>query len=148
MKRNRLDLGTIILIIGATILAMIVVFYMMNQYRVTKRGTSQVLEGMATYADEVAISEITSLDGETVTGADVVNCYKKYMDGYTGSDVAPFNIVINNGTSTQTYNTIDYTAKLRDATDATHYVKATNMYVCAVTKNANGIIVQVKFTIK
>ncbi len=148
MKRNKMELGAIILIVAATILAMIMVFYMISQYRTTKSGTTKIVESMATYADEVAMSEITSLDGETVSGADVVNFYKKHMDGYSGSDTAPFDIVINNGTDTHTYNTSDYTAKLRDATDASHYVKATNSYVCKVTKNKNDVLLQVSFTIK
>ncbi len=148
MKRNKIDLGAIILIVAATVIAMLIAFFMIRQYRLMKNGASAVTENMATYADEVAMSEITSLDGETVSGADVVNFYKKHMDGYSGSDTAPFSIIINNGSATNTYNTSEHTAKLRDASDANHYVKATSRYTCSVSKNKNGIIVSVTFVIK
>ena len=148
MKRNKIELGTIILIVAATILAMVIAFYMISVYRTTKKGTNALVEGMSKGIDEAALSEITSLDGEEISGADVVNFYKKHMDGYSGSDTAPFNIVINNGVSTTTYNTSDYTSQLRDPSDGSHYVKATNKYKCKVTKNKNGVLTQVSFTKK
>lgn len=148
MKRNKIDLGAIILIVAATAIAMLIAFFMIRQYRLMKNGAAAVTENMATYADEVAMSEITSLDGETVSGADVVNFYKKHMDPYSGTETAPFSVIINNGTATNTYTTRDYTSKLRDAADADHYVKATSRYACSVTKNKNGILVSVTFIIK
>ena len=143
-----MDLGYIILIVAATLIAMLTVFFLVRQYNITKRSTTKALENTLSYIDDLAMSEITSLDGETISGADVVNFYKKHMDGYSGTDTAPFDVVINNGVSTQTYNTSDYTAKLRDAADTTHYVKSTNIYVCTVTKNKNGVLLQVKFDLK
>lgn len=147
--RNRMEAITVLILaaVGLIITALAVAWFI-STYRTTRRVTEPITQGMADAAADIKDSSITAMDGEEQYGQDVINFFKKHLDDYTGTYKSPYAIVINNGSSTQTYYTRDDVTKLSDTTDAAHYVKRNSVYICDVTVNANGVITQVKFTIK
>lgn len=145
-KRNRLDVSPIIYVVAGLVLTMIIVGAAFNWFGIFRKQGNDVMSNMSSTMQNLAEADIMQFDGIKVSGAEVINIYSKYLDGYTGSDTAPFEIVINNGYATHYYDTIDFKAKLRDETDSSYYVKPTTIYVCTVTKNANGLITQITFT--
>lgn len=150
MKRHNRAIGVewiLIVAVGIVISALLIIVFVTTTKK-AKKAVEPAVEQMAEAGRAMKESNIQALDGEDLEGEDVRNFYAKYLDDYTGTYTSPFEVVINNGVATQTYNTRDYLSAIKDPTDSAHYVKSNNMYHCTVSRNANDEIVQVKFSIK
>lgn len=141
-KRNAFELpATAMLMAAGVLIAVVIISILFVQFRQANQMSSAVSENLTDTTDDIKNASIMQYDGLEVTGADVVNFYKKHLGDYRSGETGPFTIVIG-GTS---YTNGASAASLRDSSSAS-YVKPTSRYKCAVTKNANGVITRVTFT--
>lgn len=142
--RNQMELPATALLLAASVLiTVIIVSILFINFRSAEQLADAAGENMAEMADDIKNNAVMQYDGLEVTGADVVNFYKKYLGDYKPGQSGPFTIVIG-GTS---YTNGSAVSSLRDSSGSA-YVKPTSRYKCAVTKNANGVITAVTFTKK
>lgn len=149
MKRNRSDIPAQTLLLGAgAVFAVIIIsvgIYMLAQ---GKQLSNAAGSAIADAAGAIADADVMQYDGLSVNGQQVIDFYKKHLGEFGAGEQGPFEVVINNGTATTAYTNGDSLTHIRDNTDANRYVKPTSLYVCTVTKNANGVIIKVAFTIR
>ena len=142
--RNGADIPAQAMLMAAGVLvAVVVISILFVQFQQANQMSGIVGENMTDMTDDIKNSDIMQYDGLEVTGADVVNFYKKHLGDYTSGETGPFAVVIG-GTSYQNGASV---SSLRDSSSSA-YVKPTARYKCTVTKNANGVITKVTFTKK
>lgn len=143
-RRNALELPAQALLLAASVLITVVIIsVLVVNFRSASQLSSAAGEQIVDMTDDIRNSSVMQYDGLEVTGADVVNFYKKHLGDYRAGETGPFTVVIG-GTS---YTNGSSVASLRDSSSA-QYVKPTARYRCSVSKNANGVIVSVTFTKK
>jgi hypothetical protein len=89
-------------------------------------------------------SDIIMYDGYEVCGSDVVNFIKKNLGSYTGSETAPIYIQVVEGAVRYVYINNLYFSEIQDFSNAM-YIKPVAVYTCTVIRDANEVIIGVRF---
>ncbi len=143
-RRNALELPAQALLLAASVLITVVIISILFvNFRSASQLSSAAGEQIVDMTDDIKNNAVMQYDGLEVTGADVVNFYKKHLGDYKAGQTGPFTVTIG-GTS---YTNGASLSSLRDSSSAS-YVKPTARYKCTVNKNANGVISSVTFTKK
>lgn len=141
-SRNASDIPAQALLLAAGVLiTVLIISILFMQFKSASNLGNAVTDQISDTTEDIKNNDILQYDGMTVSGADVVNFYKKHLGDYTSGQTGPFTIVIG-GTS---YSNGASVSLLRDSSSGA-YVKPTAKYKCSVTRNANGMITKVTFT--
>jgi len=99
---------------------------------------------------DLACSDITMYDGLKVYGADVVNFMKRYLGSYRESETAPMKVTVvtsHRPKVVYTYCNKAYLLEIQNFTKS-RYIKPLSEFLGAVTYNANGVIMEISFTVQ
>ena len=142
MKRNKMDLGAILLIVGAVIVAMVIVIWALSANGILKKSgndtigqASQLFSG---YSDEA----VAKYDGNVVGGEEVIAA----LDTYTAE--AGVSVVVKtklDSAGTTYTSTSKYSAPAK--TD-NKYINPDGVFEGKVTLNSNNIVTTITFTQK
>lgn len=97
--------------------------------------------------NELTQSDIMKYDGLEVSGSDVINFIKKYLGDYEKEESGPFSIVIEKGSHVDLHKNNEFIHLIANFANG-YYIKPTSKFMGNVEKNANSVIVSVKFTRK
>lgn len=149
MKNNHIAEGTtkfLYMAVEILVACIVIGFLMQMAWSASKIGQSSAGQ-LESFNKELMESEITKYDGLVVSGSDVVNFLKKYLNDYSGLEKGPFTIVIVNTSNSTSHvnnekiaNTIDFTSN--------YYIKPTGKFLGSVEKNKNGVITIIKFVVQ
>ena len=143
MKRNGLDIAPQALLLAAgVIFSVVLISIMAMQFEQARQMSDIVSENMISTAEELKNSWITQYDGLRVSGAEVRNFYKLHLSKNGASDFEK--MTVNNGTTTRSYTKAGNYSELTDK-DGAAYVAPSDVYLCSIEQNANGIITEVVF---
>lgn len=143
-KRNGMEIAPQALLLAASVLiTVIIISILVLNFKSASQLSSAAGDQIVEMTDDIKNNSVMQYDGLEVTGADVVNFYKKHLGDYASGQTGPFSVTIG-GTS---YTNGASVSSLRDSSSAA-YVKPTARYKCKVTQNANGVITNVTFTKK
>lgn len=141
VRRNRLDIAPQALLLSVgVILSVILISIMVIQFEQARKLADAVSENMLAVTEEISNSDVMRLDGEKVTGADVRNFCKRYLLRSEG----PERVAVVKGAASVFYSEYEECSDMKDATSP-NYVDPTDLYICEVSRNANGVITEVKF---
>lgn len=146
MKNNRITDVTKILIMAASIfITCSLVFAGMRAAQSAKKIGNAAEEQIQDLYKDISESGITRYHNAEVYGSDVINFIKKYLGEYIAPQKGPFtvNVITSNGDFTYQDNT--YIADISDFTKS-QYIKQTAKFKGSVIRNANDVIVTVRFT--
>lgn len=145
MKRNKMDVGAIILIVVGVIVAMVVGIWALKSNGVLKKSGNdtigQAAEMFAKYSDEA----IAQFDGNVVSGEDVLDALKFYTDnanGYTGT------VTVKTKLDTAGTQYKVGTAYAAPANNDNKYINPDGVFEGKVTVNSNNIVTDIEFTQK
>lgn len=149
MKRGMIEIAPQALILAAAVvITMVLIALGINQLDKAKDVNSAITDSTNSMVNDLRNNEVAQYDGLTVSGADVINFFKKNY-GTTKDPKCEYTITIGNGTSTVTYPSGTLTYKdLSDTSKAANYVRPTDKYECDVTYNANDVLTGITFTKK
>ena len=143
MKRNRLDVAPQALLLAAgVILSVVLISIMVTQFEQAKQVSDIVTQNMISTAENLKNSDITRYDGLRVSGAEVRNFYKLHLNASGAENFEK--MTVDNGETTQSYTKSGDFAHLTDS-NGTAYVAPTDVYLCSIEQNANGMIINVLF---
>lgn len=145
MKRNRFDVAPQALLLAAgVVLSIVLISIMVNQFEQARAMAAAVSDNMIGATESIKCANVMQYDGVEVTGADVRNFYKKYMQD--GMPEEFLSMTVDNGISS---NTGLLPGEYRSMTDSGSdgYVNPIDRYYCTIDRNANGIILNVAFTV-
>ena len=143
MKRNRLDIAPQALLLAAgVILSVILISVMVMQFEHARQMSDIFTQNMISDTEKLKNSDIMQYDGLRVSGAEVRNFYKLHLTR-TGPD--NFEIMtVDNGVTVRKYTDSGNFADLTNS-DGNAFVAPTDVYLCSIEKNDNGIITNVLF---
>lgn len=149
MKRGMIEIAPQALILAAAVvITMVIIALGINQLSKAKDVNSAITESTNNMVNDLRNNEVAQYDGLTVSGADVINFFKKNY-GTTATAKCEYTITIGNGTATTTYPSGSLTYKdLSDTSKSATYVRPTDKYECDVSYNANDVLTNIKFTKK
>lgn len=153
MKHKNNDLvPRIFLAVVGVILVGSIIYYMMNSVESTTDLADKIILNTEKTASEYAEYDITKYDGEEIRGSEVTNFIKKHLGDYDASETAPIYVEVitkNSGsTNINTYYNKTYIEKIKNFSELQHYIKPTAIFKGEVIRNANKVILGVKFTQK
>ncbi len=141
--RNRFELAPQALILSAgVILSVIMISIMVSQFEKTKNLSNAVSQRLIDQSAKIAEGDIVQYDGITVTGADVRNFYRRYVEK---ASPAIEMMSVDNGIVRMKYDSRGHYRELNDPS-GTAFVGPADLYKCRVTVNDNGVITNVDFT--
>lgn len=153
MKHKNSDLvPKIFLSVVGVILVGIIIYYVMNSVQSTSKLADTILLGTEKTASEYAEYDIVKYNGEEIRGSEVVNFIKKHLGDYDTTEVAPIYVEvvtkIAGSTNINTYNNKEHINDINNFSNMQHYIKPTAIFKGEVIKNANNVIIAVKWTQK
>ena len=143
MKRNRLDIAPQALLLAAgVILSVVLISIMVTQFEQARQMSDIVTDNMISAAEDLKNSSIAQYDGLRVSGAEVRNFYKVHL---TAAGAENFEkMTVDNGETTRAYTKSGDFSLMTDR-NGSAYVAPTDVYLCSIEINANGIITNVLF---
>ena len=142
MKRTKMELGPILLIVAGVVVAMLIIFWVLNATGVLKKSgndtVGQAAELFSGYSDEA----VAKYDGNVVSGQDVLDCLDKYTAG-AGVTIT----VKTKADTTGTGYTSTSKYAITDKTD-NKYINPDGVFEGKVTMNSNNIVTGITFTQK
>ena len=141
MKRNRFEIAPQALLLAAgVILSVVLISIMVMQFEQARTMSDAVSGKMIEDTERLRNSGVMQYDGLRVSGAEVRNFYKLYL---TASGPKGFEkLIIKNSGAEKSYTRSGCFSELTDAAGG-GYVAPTDIYLCTVEQNANGIITNV-----
>ena len=142
-KRNRIDIAPQALLLAAgVILSVVLISVMVMQFEQARQMSNVVSQKMTSATESLKNSGITQYDGLRVSGAEVRNFYKLHL---TKNGSGEFDqMTIDNGDTICRYTDSGAYELITDSSGSA-YVAPTDVYLCYVEQNANGIITNVLF---
>jgi hypothetical protein len=101
-------------------------------------------EQLVDFANELSDSDIKMYDGLDVTGSDVVNFIKRELSDYSSSEIAPVYVYVKTTNGENTYYNGEYISNIQNFT-TTKYIKPTSKFIGDIVRDANEVIIGVKF---
>ena len=146
MKRNRFEIAPQALLLAAgVILSVVLISIMVMQFEQARKMSDVVSGKMIEDTERLRNSGIMQYDGLRVSGAEVRNFYKLYL---TATGPKGFEkLIVKNSGAEKSYTRSGNFSELTD-TSAGSYVAPTDIYLCTVEQNANGIITNVIFNLE
>ncbi|MBO7354696.1 MAG: hypothetical protein J6U61_10645 [Lachnospiraceae bacterium] len=146
LKRNRFEIAPQALLLAAgVILSVVLISIMVMQFEQAKNMSDVVSGKMIEDTERLRNSGIMQYDGLRVSGAEVRNFYKLYL---TAAGPKGFEkLIVKNGGAEKSYISSGSFSELTD-TSGSGYVAPTDVYLCTVEQNANGIITNVIFNLE
>lgn len=96
------------------------------------------------FSTELKEGDITSFDGLSVTGGDVVNFIKKKLDQYSSTEISPLAIYVKTSVSENTYINNSIFANIKNFTHS-QYINPLGKFTGEVIRDANDVISEVRF---
>lgn len=138
--RFSLTVATRFLTLGAaTILSCLLISLGMQQFRQAKQIANIASRRMNEFALYLSQDELTAYDGIFLNGSDVVNFYRRFLYGN-----ADFSMVVVKGGNEYLIPSGGQTNLLTQPAQRA-YCKPNGQYRCEVLRNANEVILQVRF---
>lgn len=149
MRRGRLDIApNTMLLAAAVVITMVLIGLGIAQLAKAKNVNSAITDSTNDMVVDLRNNEVAQYDGLTISGADVINFFKKNF-GTTATPKCEYTITISNGTATTVYPSGSLTYKsLSNTGSASTYVRPTDKYTCEVSYNTNEVLKDIKFTKK
>lgn len=144
MHRNRFEIAPQALLLSVgVILSIVLISVMVTQFEQARSLSDEVSRNMLKTGEQIRNSDLMQYDGIKVSGAEVRNFFKMQISagGPDGFDT----LVINNGKTTGKYSESGKYSLITDMGSAA-YVNPTDVYLCSILSNANGMITTVTFT--
>ncbi len=143
MRRNSFDIAPQALLLAAgVILSVVLISIMVVQFEQARKMSDVVSGKMIEDTERLRNSGITQYDGLRVSGAEVRNFYKLYL---TSAGPKGFEkLTVKSGDTEKSYTRSGSFSELTDSSGS-GYVAPTDVYLCTVEQNANGIITNVIF---
>lgn len=139
--RYSLTIATRFLTLGAaTILSCLLISIGMYQFRQARQVVNIASRRMSEFALYLSQEELTAYDGIYLKGSDVVNFYRRFLYGQR----ADFDMVIVKGQEEYILAAGRQTELLTEP-DEKSYCRPDASYRCEVVRNANEVILQVRF---
>lgn len=136
-----LTIATRFLTLGAaTILSCLLISIGMYQFRQARQVVNIASRHMSEFALYLSQEELTAYDGIYLKGSDVVNFYRRFLYGQR----ADFDMVIVKGQEEYILAAGRQTELLTEP-DEKSYCRPDASYRCEVVRNANEVILQVRF---
>lgn len=125
---------------AATILSCLLISIGMQQFRQAKQIANIASRRMNAFALYLSQEELAAYDGITLKGSDVVNFYRRFLQGGN----ADFVMVIAKGGEEYTFSAGGQVKMLTEPEEAS-YCRPDAAYRCEVVRNANDVILCVRF---
>lgn len=140
MKRNKADIGQILLIVGGIIVAMLIIFWVLRATGVIKRSGNDTVEQAAQLFAGYSDAAVANYDGNTVSGDDVIDCLDKYT--------AAAGVTVTVKTKADSTGTSYSSASKYIAPSATDnkYINPKGVFEGKVKMNSNNIVTEIIFT--
>lgn len=139
--RYPLTVATRFLTLGAaTILSCLLISIGMQQFRQAKQIANIASRRMSEFALYLSQEELTAYDGIYLKGSDVVNFYRRFLDGGT----ADFVMVVAKGKEEYTIAAKGQIELLTNPQEKS-YCRPDASFRCEVVRNANEVILKVRF---
>lgn len=139
--RYPLTVATRFLTLGAaTILSCLLISIGMQQFRQARQIANIASRRMGEFARYLSQEELMAYDGVCLKGSDVVNFYRRFMAG----DRADFSMVVVKGNDTYILEAGGQKTMLTDPKEES-YCRPDASYRCKVVRNANDVILEVRF---
>lgn len=144
-KRNGFDVAVQSLILAAgVILSIALISIMVSQFSQAKNMAGAVADNVISTTGNIQNSSVMQYDGLRITGAEVRNFYKLHSDTH-GCDSG----VIRIGNRYGTWEYTDSTGySLITDSSSGQYVAPSEIYLCEVGLNANGVITNITFSLE
>jgi hypothetical protein len=127
--------------LGLTILLII----MLRQLFVSgERTVFLSSEKLNNYNKNLAESEITMFEGEEVDGIYVINFIKRHLGDYDSTEVSDLYIYVKTQLSENKYVNNSYFENIQNFTDS-KFIKPTWVFKCSIDRDANDVILGVRF---
>lgn len=151
-KKNNELVPQIFLAVVGVILVGIIIYYVFDYVKSTKRLTDKILEKTNKTAIEIEENDLMIYDGEEIQGSEVVNLIKRKLGSYEETEEAPIFIRVitkkSGNTYTQTYINKKHIPDIKNYSVEAHYIKPTAMFIGNVLRDENKKIIGVEFTQK
>lgn len=106
---------------------------------------STAIEKLAMFNQELGESDLTMYEGIEVTGNDVVNLIKKCLGSFDATEQADFYIRVITSSVDRSYRNNADLASIQDFSSAL-YIKPVARFLCTIIRDANDVILGIKFT--
>lgn len=139
--RYPLTVATRFLTLGAaTILSCLLISIGMQQFRQARQIANIAGRRMGEFARYLSQEELMAYDGLCLKGSDVVNFYRRFLYG----ESADFSMVIVKGDDAYVLKTGGQGMEITDP-EKESYCRPDASYRCKVVRNANDILLEVRF---
>lgn len=136
-----LTMATRFLTLGAaTIISCLLISLGIFQFRQARNMTNIVNRRMTELESILADEDISVCDGMIFRGGDVVNLFRKYVTGEND-----YEFVVRKNSQEYILNRAEEVAELTTPTKGS-YCNPAESYLCAMERNANGVLIRVSFT--
>lgn len=141
-----LSMATRFLTLGAaTIISCLLISLGMYQYRQAKQLSNAVNRRMIELSAWIEGEEVTQYDGVLMSGAEVVNFYKRFFTNV--QELPEFCMVIEQDNMRRVLASGEFLEELQTE-DSVLYCPNQAVYQCSVIRNQNGVITEVCFVKK
>lgn len=153
MKHKNNDLvPQIFLAVVGVILVGIIIQYLMNSVQSTTKLADTILLGTETLVSEYSEYDISKYDSEYIKGSELTNFIKKNLGNYEMTEKAPIyvEVITKNSGSTRSniYKNKQHIDNIKNFSNMQYYIKPTAIFKGEVIRNANKVMLGVKFTQK
>jgi len=119
-------------------------------FRMADIGTevaNHAMKKLVVFEREMQESEILQYDGVEVAGSDVINFLRKYLDERGSARKNGIKIIVIQGKESKVYENTD---EIKEIYNFSHesYINPSALFIGSVYKNANGVISEIRFTLK
>jgi ABC-type lipoprotein release transport system permease subunit len=153
MKHKNNDLvPQIFLAVVGVILVGIIIYYVMNSVQNTTKLADTILLNTESTISNYTEYDIVKYDCEEIRGSEVTNFIRKNLGDYDVTETAPIYVEVITMLSglpiSNTYRNKEHIENVKNFSSIQYYIKPTAIFEGEVLRNANKVILGIKFTQK